>query len=454
MDVSHAVGRVPAREYKEANDLPAVLAEVKKIVTPLMTGFEECKKTNDQRLKEIEAKGKADPLTEEKLARIEGTLSGFEGLNQKLVNAEALEAKRAEREKQMQEQLDRLQLKLQRPGLGSEEARIERKTYFNDWARGVIGAYTIGVPNLPDAQAKAIARATAEFKSLSVSNDTTGGYLAPAEYVADIIKGITLVSPVRSLVSVKPTANRSRMQPKRTGQFAAQWVAEQGTRSETTGLAYGMVEIPTHDMFALIDISHQNLEDTAFDLEAEIRGEAEEQFAVAEGVAVVSGNAVGKPEGWLTNGDIAATNSGSAASIADASGQADGLLSLKYALKSAYARIARWALNRTTMGSVRKLKDDNKQYIWMPGLAQGQPNTVDGDPYVEVPDMPNEGANTYHIVYGDFARAYTMVDRIAMSMLRDPYTHATGGNIRFLFYRRIGGQVVLAEAIRKLKCSA
>ena len=154
--------------------------------------------------------------------------------------------------------------------------------------------------------------------------------------MADIIKGITLVSPVRSLVSVKPTANKSRMQPKRTGQFAAQWVAEQGTRSETTGLAYGMVEIPTHEMYALIDISHQNLEDSAFDLEAEIRGEAEEQFAVAEGAAVVSGNAIGKPEGWLTNADIASTNSGTAATIADVNGQADGLLTLKYALKSGY----------------------------------------------------------------------------------------------------------------------
>jgi hypothetical protein len=40
---THAGGRAPAREYKEANDLPAVLAEVKKIVSPLMTGFEEYK---------------------------------------------------------------------------------------------------------------------------------------------------------------------------------------------------------------------------------------------------------------------------------------------------------------------------------------------------------------------------------------------------------------------------
>ena len=89
----------------------------------------------------------------------------------------------------------------------------------------------------------------------------------------------------------------------------------------------------------------------------------------------------------------------------------------------------------------------------MPGIAMGKPNTIDGDPYVEVPDMPSEGADAYPIAYGDFMRAYTMVDRINMVMLRDPYTQATSGNVRFLVYRRLGGQVTLSEAIRMLKCS-
>ncbi len=86
---------------------------------------------------------------------------------------------------------------------------------------------------------------------------------------------------------------------------------------------------------------------------------------------------------------------------------------LKYGLKTAYTRNASWALNRTTLGSVRRLKDAQKNYIWMPGIALGRPNTIDGDPYVEVPDMPNEGAGTTPVAYGDFARAYTLVDRIA-----------------------------------------
>jgi HK97 family phage major capsid protein len=67
--------------------------------------------------------------------------------------------------------------------------------------------------------------------------------------------------------------------------------------------------------------------------------------------------------------------------------------------------------------------------------------------------MPSEGAGLVPIAYGDFARGYTLVDRIQMEMLRDPYTQATSGNIRFIFRRRLGGQVTLAEAIRKLTCS-
>ncbi len=145
--------------------------------------------------------------------------------------------------------------------------------------------------------------------------------------------------------------------------------------------------------------------------------------------------------------------SGSAATVADANGQADGILTLKHAIKTAYTRNATWALNRTTLGSVRKLKDANKQYIWMPGIALGKPNTIDGDPYVEVPDMPSEGPIPTRSPTATSPRAYTLVDRLAMSLQRDNLTQATSGNVRFLFWKRVGGAVTLAEAIRKLKCS-
>jgi len=423
-------------------------------IAEVMTAFEEFKAANDNRIKDIEKKGSADVLLVDKVDRLEQAIAKHEDANQKNTAA-LLEAKKALEDEikhvdELEATLNRLSLK---GSSDPEQRKSELKAKVNDWARAVVGAHTVGVPNLSVDQQKALADVAAEYKAMGISNDTTGGYLAPAEYVREILKTVTETSPVRSMVRVRQTASKSVTIPKRTGQFAAQWVADQGTKSETDGLRYGMWEIPTHELYALIDISNQNLEDSAFNLESEISFEATEQFAVAEGAAVVSGNGVGKPEGFLTASGVGTNNSGTATTIADADGQANGLLTLKYALKTAYARNAVWALNRTTMGSVRKLKDADKGYIWQPGIAVGAPNTIDGDPYVEVPDMPNEGAGLTPIAYGDFARGYTLVDRIQMEMLRDPYTQATSGNVRFIFRRRLGGQVVMAEAIRKLVCA-
>jgi HK97 family phage major capsid protein len=425
----------------------------KTAIEQVMTAFEEFKATNDAALAEIKKKGVADPVVTEKLSKIETELQKFEDANQK-ATAALLEAKKAaDEEKKHVDEIEEKLAKLELRGGSPADKASEMKKRHESWARGVVSANINGVANLTADQQKLFKEVEAEYKAMSVGNDTTGGYLAPMEYVREIIKSVTEISPVRSLVRVRSTASKAILIPKRTGQFAAQWVAEQGTRAETDGLRYGMWEIPTHEMYALIDISEQNLEDSAFSMEAEISGEATEQFAVAEGAAVVSGNGIGKPEGWMTAAGVAETVSGTAATIADSDGQANGLLSLKYGIKTAYTRNASWALNRSTLASVRKLKDAQKNYIWMPGIALGRPNTIDGDPYVEVPDMPSEGANAYPVAYGDFAKAYTLVDRVQMSMLRDPYTQATAGNIRFIFRKRLGGQVTLAEAIRKLKCS-
>lgn len=428
--------------------------EIKKAVDGLMGAFDEFKKSNDDRLAEIEKKGSADVVLRDRVERIGSALDKFEDLNQKLTLSQQQAKAAADGADEVKERLDKLETAIKRSaGAGQSDKRIELKTLVNNWARAVVDANTKGVVNLSAEQQKTLEKVTAEVKALNVGTDTAGGYLAPTEYVREIIKGVTEISPARSIVRVRQTAMKSIEIPKRTGQFAAVWVAEQGQKNETTGLSYGLEEIPCHELYALIDVTNQMLEDSAFDMEAEIRSEASEQFAVAEGAAVVAGSGSGKPEGFMANATVGETVSGSAATVADADGQGNGLITLFHDLKTAYSANATWTMNRKTLGSVRKLKDGDKNYVWMPGLAQGIPNTILGAPYVEMPDMPNEGAGLYPIAFGDFRRAYTLVDRIVMEMLRDPYTQATTGKIRFIFRRRLGGQVTLAEAIRKLKCA-
>ena len=293
-----------------------------------------------------------------------------------------------------------------------------------------------------------------EIKVLSVADDAAGGYWAPSEFVGEIIKGVTEFSPIRALARVRQTAASTVEIPRRTGVFSAAWVDELEARSETTGLAFGLEEIPTHELTADVRLSTKLLEDAAVDMEAELNMEFAERFGVAEGAAFVSGNGVKRPEGFLDHSDVATTNSGSAASIADANGQANGLIDLFHGLKDAYARNGTWVANRTTIGAIRKLKDGQNNYIWQPGVAGVTPNTILGRAYVEATDMPAVAANAKAVAFGDWRRAYTIVDRIVMSVLRDPYTLASQGQVKFVARRRVGGQVVLAEALRTLTIAA
>jgi HK97 family phage major capsid protein len=200
-----------------------------------------------------------------------------------------------------------------------------------------------------------------------------------------------------------------------------------------------------------VDISEQDLEDTVFNLEAEMQSEFSEQFAKAEGAAFVSGDSVGKPEGLLTNSNVSSVNSGSGTALT-----ADGLITLVHSIKSEYGRNGTFVFNRTTLAEIRKLKDTAGQYVFQANmsLTGGATGTILGYSFVEATDMPDISAGTKPIIFGDFNRAYMIVDRVSLAVLRDPFTQATTGNVRYIARRRVGGQVVQAEAIVKQNISA
>jgi HK97 family phage major capsid protein len=288
-----------------------------------------------------------------------------------------------------------------------------------------------------------------QIKLMTVQDDTQGGFGASPDFEAGIIKGVVDISPARSLVTVRNTSKRSIKVMKRTGTFAAVWVGETETRNETTGLSYGLEEIPTHELSAMVDVSRQDLEDTDFDLEGELRSEFSEQFAYAEGVAVFTGNGFKKPEGIMSNAAVAEEVTGEAAALTYA-----GLVNVSHNGKEQYLANSRFILNLKTLGKIRLIVEATTGApIWAP-MAAGAPATILGSPYTIVQAMADVAAGTYPIAFGDFKRAYRLADRISIEIIRDDVTQASSGAVRFWARKRLGGQVVLVEALRKLKVAA
>ncbi len=404
-------------------------SDLKRMTEEFNEGLELFKKKNDTRLELIESKLEVPAQLKEEIAKINKELD--ERQNKYLDALKDLEAK--------------VNASPDQPGVSDEKKEI-----FLKWCR-------FGSKALKDTERKLLIP-DSEFKGLSAGVDTEGGFLCPDEFNREIIKGMIEFSPVRKHAWVKRTSNRTSKFPKRTGTFAATWVAEKGTRSDTTGLAYGLEEIPNHEMYAQVPITFEELEDSAFDMEAELRKEFSEQFGVAEGAAFIGGDAVSKPEGITT---ASGTNS---ENVDDNSGDLiDGgdLIDCYYGLNTLYANNGTWFFNRTTIGQIRQLRydavsagDQKGGYVIAP-ITVGGPFMILGRPVEESTNLDAAGQASKKVgIFGDIRRAYAISDRIPIQIARDPYTQADNGQVKFTARKRVGGQVILPEALIILSTQA
>lgn len=332
------------------------------------------------------------------------------------------------------ERLDKIEAKVNRPATDDvkPEATVERKA-FDEYLRH-------GKEAGPDT-----------LKTLTVSSDPQGGYLAPAEMSTEMIRDLMQYSPIRGLADVRTTGAPSVIYPKRTGVTNGLWKGEtqaQGASEPT----FGQTEIPMREINTYVDISNQLLADSAGQAEAEVRLALAEDFGKKEGVAFVKGVGALDPEGILSAAGVGYTATGNASTLGTT--PADKLIDLFYSLAAAYRNRGTWLMNGTTLAAIRKLKDSTTNiYLWQPALAAGQPETILGRPVVEDPEMPDVGSAAEPIVFGDIATAYRVIDRIGLSILVNPYLLATNGITRIHATRRVGGRVVQPAAIKKIRCA-
>ena len=324
--------------------------------------------------------------------------------------------------------LDKLEAKMNRPQGGGTEATeptVERKAFGNYLRFGM---------NAP----------AEELKALTVSSDPQGGYLAPPEMSTEFIRDLVQVSPVRSVASVRATASPSVTYPTRTGVTNAKWKGETQTAEESAP-GFGQADVVVHELTTFVDLSNRLMQDSAGAAEAEVRLALTEDFGQKEGLAFVSGNGVNQPEGVMSHAGIAFTASGHASQIT-----ADALVTLMYAMPAMYRNAGTWAMNGTTLGLLRLLKDGDGRFLWQPSYQAGQPETILGRPVIELPDMPDVAGGDFPVIFGDWS-GYRILDRIELSILVNPFLRATEGITRIHATRRTGGRVLQAAKFRKLK---
>lgn len=432
------------------------LEELNGTIEKIAATVETMRSKNDERLKEIEKRGNADPLDNETIKRMSADIAEL---------------------KATREEIEKLRKSIGRPqgGAGSgKEMTAEAKEH-----RTAMLGY-LRNPNsrsaqerLETAEKKAIkadieAAAEYETRAVGTTTDAAGGYAVPEQMATSIQAELLELSNLRNIVSVITVGSKDYKQlVDRKGQ-AYGWVGETDTRTETGTPTLAEVAPTFGTLYAYPKATEESLQDMFFDVEAWLEASTVEAFAAGEENAIVNGNGTNKPTGFLAGTPVATDDASRAfgvlqfiktgvaadwkAFVAGTASPLDTFNQTIYQLKKGYRANARWLMNKAIAGELMLFKDADGRYVWQQSVLEGQPDRLLGYPVSESEEMQDKAANAFPVAFGDFKAGYLLADLAGYRITRDDIT--TPGYVKWYMRKRIGGKILKSEAIKLIKFSA
>lgn len=276
--------------------------------------------------------------------------------------------------------------------------------------------------------------------ALQEDTNSEGGYLVPVEFERQLVKGLEKVDPIFALAKKIQLAHHEKNVPILSSTGAAALVSEEGSYGDTDD-AFTQKVFKAYKFGRICKASDELIADSAFDISAHLR----DTFAYAIGTKAAeylwTGTGSSQPEGVMSG--TAAVTTASSTAIA-----ADEIIDLFYALKEQYRGNACWVMNNSTLAKVRKLKDNNGQYLWVQGFG-GAPATILGRPVYTSEKIEEVAAGKKTIVFGDF-NYYWIGERAGFNFKRLDELYSANGQVGFRGDARLDGHPMIAEAFKIL----
>ncbi len=310
--------------------------------------------------------------------------------------------------------------------------------------------------------AAGLAQAVEDYqsKTMRAGIDPDGGFVVGTQ-VGPFVEKMAEVSPIISFANTITLRTGSSLEGiEDLGAASAAWVGEEQARPETDTPRISKYRIELKEIYAqpkltqtLVDVADVDVVQWALDKVATA-------FAVAEEDAMVRGDGLSRWRGFATYptaatgdatrawGTFEHVNTGSATGFGTS--KADVLIDLAHKLKPRYRANARWFMPQETLAAVRKLKESTSdQYLWTPGLMDGEPDRLLGYPITVCNALPAVASGSLSVWFGSMADAYTIIRRPGIRLLNDNLTEKPF--VKLYSYARSGGQPVNFEAIKALR---
>lgn len=408
----------------------------------------EVKRLNEKRLRLLEEQKEIVKLSKdagnvtltkderEKYDRIE---KDWAALTEAYNDAINLEKKEAEAAKTVQ-----IEKKLEEFDFNDEDQYKKAKTKaFGKYIREGLSAL--------DSTEKSLMGSMVRLKGTNPQSTSAalGGYTIPEGFSMELIKAMNEISDIRNYAKVITTASGNPMDVSGYDDTSNSGALHTENNGEAVlDVAFDNRTLNSYTYTSkIIKVSLELMQDSAFDLEAHIGEIAADRLGRAVNAAYTTGTGSSQPQGVT----VGATE---ASQVASGSGTVNvsTFINLKHSVDPHYRKSKSFAfmfnddvLRRAKLLTIASGDD---RPLWQASRQVGEPDTIDGSPYIINQDMPDFGTNTNKwLVAGDFSK-FWIRDVQGIQMFRYDELYMAGLTIGFQAWLRTDSRVVDTNALK------
>ena len=296
-----------------------------------------------------------------------------------------------------------------------------------------------------------------ERKDYNSEQDPVGG-VAVIPFVDTMIRNLVReLTDVDALVGAATISTDKWIGTLQNQTNGAKWRHEMGGdfASQTKNNTFNELSITVEDLFGIAKFSDNLIEDQAFDIVGAVLSSLSRDYALKIAAGLWTGSGVGEMKGILTADD--ASDSFDKVERFETAGSGaitmDDMIDFIGQLKKPYRQNRQMRGHRNILTYLRKLKSPDEVYLWEQSSQLDIPSRILGVPIEESDELASSVvANAEPLVYGDFKQGYLKVNNNGTRIFRDETTDWP--NVGYRSKMRVGGGVVLGEALKILKVKA
>jgi HK97 family phage major capsid protein len=244
-------------------------------------------------------------------------------------------------------------------------------------------------------------RVAAEHRDILTSS--TGAPRA-TDFYNQIVEAMVAVGPMLATSTIIQTSVVNDLQiPRSTADSTAAIISEAAGASESDPTFGAFITLSNYRLGFLTQVSEQMIDSEGVDLIGFLAGQSGRALGRKLNELATVGTGSSQNNGIVTASTLGKTGGTALAGVFVASDLIDLFYSVDYEYRNSDAG---WMMRDATIGSVRKLTDDNGQFLFQPGLTAGTSDHLLGYPIWSNPDVVAQALSAKSVIFGDLSRYF------------------------------------------------